>query len=1071
MRNLISTFVKYPFYANVIIVILLIAGFFSLNSMKKSFFPERSTTHIFVNVFYPGASPKEMEESITVRVEEALRGLVGIKEITSTSSENMSSVQIETTGKYDIDETLAEVKNAVDGISSFPADAEKPIVFKRRAVTQAGYLGLSGDVDKITLKRLADKIENDFYASGVISQLSVNGLPPLEIAIEVSEENLRRYNLSISEISSAVRNNNQDVSGGMIRNKNEEILILSRYRNTDPDAIANIMIRADKDGRGILIRDVATVKLQFSETPNKSLQNGKPSVSIMVNKLAEEDLDEISAYLNDYIKEFNETHEHVKLEFTFDFLYLLKSRLSLLYSNGGMGLILVLISLGLFLNLRLSFWVAWGIPSSFLGMFIFAAAMGITINMISLFGMILVIGILVDDGIVIAENIYSHFESGKTPMRAAVDGTMEVVPAVITSVTTTIVAFSPLFILTGRMEFMYEMAFVVVFSLSVSLFEAFFVLPAHIGTPKVLRRSDNGNDNNRIRQFLENMVDFMRFKMYGPILRMVIKYKYIVLLTPVFFIMITIGLLRGGFINYTFFPAMEFDQININLAFKPGSGEERTLKTLKEIEAVIWEENQAIMDEYNDTTSFVSYTFLSVGSAFDGSETGAHAGSVFVTMRDMEGSPISTSQISERIRKKIGKVPEAEKLSVGGRNHWGSPVSISLLGNDLKELDHAKSFLMDRLKKMDDLKNITENNSVGKREVRLELKPKAYLMGLTQVQVASQVRQGFYGAQAQRLQIGKDEVRVWVRYPKSDRMNLSQLENMRIKTAFGTFPLRELATYHIERGPVSIKHYNGKREVRIDADLFDLYAPVPPILAKINKNIIPELKQKYAGVRVEYQGQQKDSNEAGKEMMKYFGAAFLIMVFIIMIHFRSFTQGIIVLLMIPLGWLGAVWGHGIEGHAVSMLSAWGMVALSGVIINDAVVFLAKYNSLLLDGLQPKDAVFKAGTARFRAIILTTITTVLGLYPLILEKSFQAQFLIPMSITLAYGVLFGTSFILVVFPSLILILNDFKRGYQAFKLWLNPKKVKINGEWQEEAFKWPDARDAEPAIRDSKRIIE
>ena len=1070
MRNLISTFVKYPFYANVIIVVLVIAGSFSLNNMKKSFFPERTTTHIFVNVFYPGASPKEMEESITVRVEESLRGLVGIKEITSTSSENMSSVQIETTGEYDIDETLAEIKNAVDGISSFPSDAEKPIVFKRRAVTQAGYLGLSGDVDKITLKRLADEIENDFYASGVISQLTVSGLPPLEIAIEVSEDNLRRYNLSISEIASAIRNNNQDVSGGLIRNKNEEILILSRHRNTKPDAIANILIRADKNGRSILIRDVATVKLQFSETPNKSLQNGKPSVSIMVNKLGEEDLDEISSFLNNYITEFNETHENVSLGFTFNFLDMLKSRLNLLYSNGGMGLILVLLSLGLFLNIRLSFWVAWGIPASFLGMFIFAASMGITINMISLFGMILVIGILVDDGIVIAENIYSHFEAGKSPMRAAVDGTMEVVPAVLTSVATTIVAFSPLFILTGRMEFMYEMAFVVVFSLGVSLFEAFFVLPAHIGTPKVLRRS-NGNKGQKIRGILESGVDFMRYKVYGPVLKGVIKYKYIVILSPLFLIMITVGLLKGGFINYTFFPAMEFDQININLAYKPGSGEERTLKTLKEIEAEVWNENEAIMEEFNDTTSFIAYTFLSIGSSFSGSESGAHAGKLFITMRDMEGSPISTSKISERIRKRLGKIPDVAKFSVGGSNHWGTPVSISILGNDLEELDHAKAFLMERLKNMDDLKNITENNSVGKREVRLQLKPKAYLLGLDQVKLASQVRQGFYGSQAQRLQIGKDEVRVWVRYPKSDRMNLSQLENMRINTAFGTFPLRELASYDIERGPVSIKHYNGKREVRIDADLFDLYAPVPPIIAKINKNIIPELQQKYSGIKVEYQGQQKDSNDAGKEMANYFGIAFLIMVFIIMVHFRSFTQGIIVLLMIPLGWLGSVWGHGIEGHAVSMLSAWGMVALSGVIINDAVVFLAKYNSLLLEGFKPKEAVYKAGTARFRAIMLTTITTVLGLYPLILEKSFQAQFLIPMSISLAYGVLFGTSFILLFFPSLILVLNDMKLGYTAFKKWLNPKKIEVNGEWVDETYTWPDPRDVEPAVRDSKRIIE
>jgi multidrug efflux pump subunit AcrB len=978
-------------------------------------------------------------------------------------------VTIETTGKYDIDETLAEVKNAVDGISSFPVDAEKPIVFKQRAVTQVGFIGLSGDVDRMTLKNMANDIENDMYNSGIISQLNVNGLPPLEISIEVSEEDLLRYGITFSEISNAIRSNNQDVSGGLIRNDNEEILIRSRYRTVDPDKIADIVVRANTDGTNIKIRDLATVKLQFSEDPLLTLQNGKPSVSFQVNKLGEEDLDEISKWLHNYVEEFNQMHDNVKMEFTFDFLTMLKSRLNLLYSNGGLGLLLVLIALGFFLNIRLSFWVAIGIPFSFLGMFIFAVTMGITINMISLFGMILVIGILVDDGIVIAENIYSHFEEGKPPMKAAVEGTMEVMPAVLTSVTTTIVAFSPLLILSGRMEFMYEMAFVVIVSLAVSLLEAFFVLPAHLGTPKVLKHSTN--KGQVIRKAFERFIDFLRYKIYGKMLRVVIRYKYVMVFAPVFLIMITVGLFKGGFIKYTFFPAIEFDQIQVELAFKPGSGEKRTLETLKMIEEKVWVVNEALMEEFNDTATFVDYSFVGLGSAFNGTETGAHAGNLFITMRDMEGSPISTSEIAKRMAKEIGIIPDAEKFSVGGRNRWGSPVSISLLGKDLEELEHAKVFLMDRLKEITDLKDVTENNSVGKREVRLKLKPKAYLLGLTQAQIAGQVRQGFYGDQAQRLQVGRDEVRVWVRYPKADRLNLSQLESMRIKTPLGDYPLKELAYYDIERGPVSIKHYNGSREIRIDADLADFYAEVPPILERINKTIVPELKQKYRGVDVIYQGQQRDSNDAMKEIQKYFGIAFLIIVIIIMIHFKSFTQGLIVLLMIPLGWLGAAWGHGFEGHPISMLSAWGMVALSGVIINDAVVFLAKYNSLLLEGYKVKEAAFKAGIARFRAILLTTITTVVGLYPLILEQSFQAQFLIPMAISLAYGVLVGTTFILMFFPSLILVLNDAKRQYTAAKLYLFPKKQFVNGEYVEIPFQMPSAEDVEPAVRDSKRVIK
>lgn len=1071
MKNIVSAFVKYPFYANLIVAVLLLAGAFSMLNMKKSFFPERKTTTIMVNVAYPGASPKEMEEGITMRVEEALRGLVGIKEITSTSSENFASIVVETTGKYDIDVTLAEVKNAVDGISSFPVDAEKPIVFKRRSSTQAVFLGLSGDVDLLTLKKLADAIEMDLYGSGVISQLSVSGYPNLEISVEISEENLLRYNLSFAEISNAIRNNNQDYSAGLLRNDKEEILIRSRSRTVDPDDIADIVVRAQPDGSQIRIRDVATVKLQFAETPQQTEMNGKLAISFNISKLADEDLEEITAFLRSYVKEFNATHDNAELNITFDFLSLLISRLNLLYSNGFLGLILVLITLSLFLNVRLSLWVAWGIPSAFLGMFIIASLWGITINMISLFGMILVIGILVDDGIVIAENIFQHFEMGKPPMKAAVDGTLEVMPAIITSVLTTIVAFLPLLLLTGRMEMMFEMAFVVVVSLSISLLEAFFVLPAHLANPKVLRKhtDENGNETTPwIRRKLNVGVAFLRDKLYGRLLKFMIEWKWLALGLPISAFMVTIGLFQGGLINYTFFPAMEFDQINIEIAFKPGSGEKQTLKTLHHFEDVVWQVNDDLMEEYADTNTFVKYTFVNLGSAFSGTESGAHAGSLMVTFRDMEKSPISTSQISERIRKIIGKVPEAEKLNIGGRNRWGSPLSISIMGKDLDELNHAKDFLKKELRGIQDLKDITENTSVGKREIQIKLKPKAYFLGLSQAEIANQLRYGFFGGQAQRLQSGKDEIRVWVRYPQSDRLNIGQFENVKIKTMAGEYPLMELVDYNIDRGPVSIKHFNAAREIRIDAELVDLYAPVPPILERVNKEILPRLEANYPGVSIMYQGQQRDGGDAQKEMMKYFSIAFIIMVIIIMIHFKSFSQSFIIILIIPLGWLGSAWGHGIEGFPVSILSAWGMVALSGVVINDSVVFLAKYNDLLLKGYRIKEAVFRAGISRFRPILLTTITTVVGLYPLILESSFQAQFLIPMAISLAYGVFFGTVFILLFFPPMILVLNELKRYYIGSRRMIG--RI-VRGEEVFDGNLLPDELEVEPSVRDSKRIIE
>jgi len=1039
MRKVVETFVKYPFYANIIIVFVLVAGLFSFFNMKKSFFPETKSRHISVSVFYPGASPKEMDEGVTTRIEQAVKGIVGIKETKATSSENFTSVSIETTGEYDLDETLAEVKNAVDGISSLPSAAERPLVFKRRSMTGAMNLSISGSAGLEQLKQYAYDIEDDFFASGEISQVNVSGFPSLEISVEVTEENLLRHTITFDEISRAIALNNTDISAGMIKSGKEEILIRSRSRSVKPEDIGKIIIRANTSGGFLRIRDIAKVKTKFADVSSFAHKNGQEAVRITVNKLPEEDLQKISNFVKSYAKKFNDNHTDAQIATDFDFLTMLNSRLDLLYNNGGFGLLLVVLSLALFLNIRLSGWVAWGIPSAFLGMFIIGVNFDVTLNMISLFGMILVIGILVDDGIVIAENIFSHFEQGKSPERAAIDGTMEVLPSVITSVLTTVVAFVPLMLIkTGGMEFLYEMAFVVIFSLLFSLSEAFFVLPAHLGNKHVLKRNKNGE--NKFRKKLNQGIAFMRERIYGVFLKFAIKWRWIFVFIPLTLMIITAGLFQGGIIKATFFPQMEMDFFSVDFAFKPGDGKDKTEEYIKKFSKAVWEVNEDLKIEYSDTSDFVSYTYEILGSSYNGQESGAHAGSIMVGLRDMEGAPLSSADVRELVEKKIGKQPEVSKIKVGAMSHrWGAPVSVMLQGKNNEELIEAKLFLQEKLKTLPKLNNITDDNASGKQEVLIEMKPKAYFLGLDKNYIANQVRQGFYGGQSQRLQSGKDELRVWVRYPKSDRKTLGQFETMKIKTPAGDFPVSELIDYEIERGPVNIRRYNSIRQITVEAGLVKAKDPVPPILAHIEKEFIPELKSKYPGVTVEFQGQAKRSKETGSEMMKYFAGAFLVILLILMLHFKSAAQAILVLMMIPLGWLGALWGHGFENMVVSMLSAWGMVALSGVIVNDAVVFMAKYNGLLIKGEDIETSVFKAGLSRFRPIVLTTITTVLGLYPLIWEKSFQAQLIIPMAIALAYGVLVGTAFILTFFPVLILCWSDLK--VVIYRLWTGKTKTR------------------------------
>lgn len=1061
IKNLVEYFVKFPILANILIALTLIGGLAAMFGAKKSFFPTRADRNINITVAYPGASPEEMEEGVTLKIEEAINSVAGIDEIISTSSENAANITIVTLDNFDIDEIYTEVKNAVDGINSFPASAEKPIVFKQKQRSTAQWLALTGDVDLKTLKTFAEEIEDELLAKAPISQVQVSGFPPLEISIEVTEQDLLRYNLTFDQVANAVRLNNRDISAGSVKSSSEEILIRSKAKETDASKIADIVVRSNPDGSELLLKDVAIIKEQFADVPSKALLSGKEAVFIEVRKLETEDLEEISIVVNEYVNEFNEKNSAVELHMTWDFMSMLNQRLELLTTNGVIGLLLVLISLGLFLSLRLSFWVAWGIPSSFLGMFILGSFVGLTINMISLFGMILVIGILVDDGIVIAENIYAHFEKHGNPIKAAVHGTIEVLPAVFTSVTTTIVAFTPLLLLTGGFEFLRDMAFVVCFSLGFSLLEAFFVLPAHLASKSVLKVKKEDTRSYKIRKALNGVIDYMKYKVYGKALAFTMKYRVVSVAMVFSFIILVSGLLAGGLIKATFFPQIPFNSFNVNIAFKPGEREQKVENYLIRFDDAIWTVNDQLKTELGIEEDIVNNTFMQVG--FSQWESGSHAGMINIFYKELDDYGINQFDLIEKIRAEIGPVFEAEKFSIGGGNRFGKPVSMRLLGKNYDELADAKNFLKEELAGIADLKEIEDNVPVGRREMLFDLRPEAYFLGLTHNDITKQMRQGFFGEEVQRFMKGNDELRVWVRYPNSGRKSISQLEDIKVKTAAGQeFPLTQLADYDIERGVSGIKHYNTSRAITVEADMIDPFGEVPPILTKIKDDIVPRLKAKYPSVEVDYGGQSQESARAGQEIGMYFGGAFLLIFFIIMITFRSFYQAILIIMMIPLGWFGAMLGHGIEDWIspakelpVSLLSAWGMVALSGVIINDAVVFLAKFNSLVKnEGMTVYQAAYNAGLSRFRPIVLTSLTTVLGLYPLIKETSFQAQFLIPMAISVAYGVLIGTFIILLFFPVFIIIFNDVRR--YAKWLWTGRK---------------PEREDVERVLIDQRRIEE
>ena len=1058
MRKLIAYFIKYPIYANAIIIITAIVGFLSLTMMPHSFFPELPPNKVYVNVSYPGASPEEIEEGITTRIEESLNGIEGVEEVTSTSSENFSAVTIEVYEGFEIDDVLTDVKNSVDAIYSFPSGAEKPTVQKQKSRgmggmgNMVGYYALNGPDDLWKLKEKADKIEQDLLNDDEISQIQVIGYAPIIISVEIDEASLLRHNINFDAISTAIKLSNIDISGGSIKTQKDEIIIRSNNRNTNTAGVENIVIFSDRNGDIVPLKDIAKVALEFSDIPMKTFVNGERSISFLIKKTPEEDIKKIANSLEKYIAEFNAENPEFEIITLFQFADMLDQRIETLSNNLFIGLFLVVIILGLFLSFRLSSWVAFGIPFSFIGMISFGLLYGMTINMISLFGMILVVGILVDDGIVIAENIYKHFEKGKTPMKAALDGTMEVVTPVLTSVLTTVFAFSTLLFVGGQMEMMQEMAFSVIAALLFSLVEAFLVLPSHLASRAVLTENTDSRIG-KIKKVVESKVVQLR-NWYTKVNTFFVKNYRKHVWTPMAIIVIVVIMLATGVIRWTFFPSVPFNEVKIEFAYKPGEREFRTEKFLWYIDGIIQVYHQELIKEYNDT--LFTDVSLTVGFTENLGVSGSHVGSLRLAIEENE--LISTIDISNEIQRRIhpDSLAVMEKISVGGFQQFGKAVSISLQSEDDDELKNAVNWLKERISSINMVKEVMDNGGVGNREIHIKLKEKAYALGLNEATVMKQIRQGFFGEEVQRLIVGRDEVKIWLRYPESDRNNIEDLNKVKIKTMGGEmYPLESIANYEYKRGRVKINHINGAKEIRVDANLYNAEFS-GDVNAEIEREYLGLMKNKFPKVSYKVMGQAEEAADSGKRLGIAFLISIILIVLTIALNFKSFYQARLILMVVPIGIFSAILGHGIIGKPFSIMSVWGVIALIGILVNDAVVMLDKYNRNIAEGMNMNDAVISAGTSRFRAIILTTITTFVGLFPLILEKSFQAQFLIPMAISVAFGVLFGTIILLLYFPSLILYFNDMRRA--RWWLW-------IGGDTP------PTKMDVEPYTKLQKRLNE
>lgn len=1042
MKSIISHFIKYPVAVNTLILMSVVLGAVGLLSLKSSFFPLQDSKVVTVNVAYPGASPEEMEEGVVLKIEDNLRGLVGIDRFTSASSENTAIITVEAEKGYDIDVLLADVKNAVDKVPSFPTEMEPPVVAKKENLSRAIEFVISGDnITLKTLKSIAREVETDLRNIDGISQLTLTGFPEEEIVVSLDEEKLRAYNLTFREVAGAVSNNNILSTGGSIKTEAEDYLIRVNNRSYYANEIDNIILKTSPSGAIIRLLDVAEVRDTWSENPDRTYFNGKAGVQVELNTTNNEDLVAGANKVIEYAKSFNESHSNVQMNITSNRSEVIIERTKLLLENGGMGLVLVLFFLGLFLRPRLAAWVAFGIPISFMGMFMSASSFDVTINVLSLFGMIIVLGILVDDGIVIAENIYHHYEKGKNRIRAAVDGTMEVLPAIGSAILTTIIAFSTFFFLDGRVgEFFGEVSIVVILTLSFSLVEALIILPAHVAHSKALSPEQK---TYRFNAWAEKAMRFMRDTTYLPFLKFSLKYKPIGFASLLAIFFITIGAFRGGIIRGTFFPVITSDQVNITVKMPQGINPEKTDSVLSVIEAVAWQVNEEYTAKQTGNKQVVENVIKRIGP-------GTANGSIKVNLLPGEERDFASSEIAGSIAQLAGDFPEAEAVIFdAGSNFGGKPVSVSLLSYNIDELKAAKVELKERLKENTLLRDISDNDPAGIKEIRLQLKDKAYVMGFSLNDVMSQVRAGFNGLQVQRFQRGQDEIIVWVRYGREGRSSISNLDEMRIVSATGErVPLSEIADYKIERGEISINHLDGKREIKVEADLKNPKESATDILTDIQENIMVDLKAKYPSVSALYEGQNREAAKVMGSAKKVFPVIIFLIYIVIAFTFRSYGQPLLLIIMVPFSLIGVGWGHYIHGFPVNVLSFLGIIALIGIMVNDGLVLIGKLNTYLKEGMPFDKAVVEAGKSRFRAIFLTSITTVAGLAPLIMEKSRQAQFLIPMAISVAYGIAIATVLTLVVLPMLLSVLNS--------------AKVYINWLWE---GKKPSKEEVEPAIQE------
>lgn len=1024
----VSWMAIHPVAANLVMAAFILGGLLFLNTMKQEVFPDFVTDTISISTTYTGASPEEIERGIVLAIEDAISGLEGIDEISSSAQEGYATVLVDVMTDADINLLAQGIQREIDRITTFPEDAEDPkvniVASKRKTVS----LVLYGSTEEAVLHKLAENFREQLLQADNITQIDLTGVRPLEISIEISQANLQRYHISIADITQRIRNASLELPGGSIKSTAGEILIRMQERKDTGQQFAQLPIITTPSGGIVLLGDIATIHDGYEETDYSANYNGVPAIMLQVYRVGQQTPIGISDTVKEQIKLSN-LPEGIQVEIRYDASVSYAQRIDLLLRNSAMGLTLVFITLALFLELRLAFWVMTGIPIAFLGSFLILPALGVSLNMISLFAFIIALGIVVDDAIIIGENVYHYRQEGYPALTAAIKGAQEMAVPVTFSILTNIATFMPLFFMPGQMGkifFMIPTVVIIVFLLSLA--ESLFVLPQHLAHISDQPKSGVFLWLHRQQQKFSHAFRHWVVHRYGSFLELTLNHRYLTVIIAFSILITTLSFALSGRMGMSMFPKTESDFAQATLSLPYGTPVEKTQAIVDYLVTAA----RRSADKIEQGDQLIRGIFAEIG------KDGSHKATIrtYLAPPEIRNKIMSTDGFSERWRAEVGELVGVESLvfeSDSGGPGSGSAITIELTHHDISVLEQASIKVTAALRTYPMAKDVTNGMSQGKQQLDFSLLPEGESLGLSPLSVARQVRNAFYGSEVLRQQRGRNEIKVMVRLPENERLSEQDLYDFLIWTDQGRgIPLHEIVKIDRGRAFTEIKRRDGRRNVQITANVTPR-SQAGEIVNDLTESTLPDLVQQYPDLQYSFQGRQADMAESVGSLKLSFIFAILAIYAMLAIPFKSYVLPLIVIVSIPFGIIGAIFGHLIMGYGLSILSLLGIVALSGIVVNDSLVLISQAVGLEhQQHLSPKEVIKTAAIQRFRPIILTTLTTFGGLMPMILETSRQARILIPMAISIGFGILFATLITLVLIPSLYLVINDCKNVWNSIR---------------------------------------